>query len=370
MIGFAFNVGSSSLKVVARESDPPRVLRSVEVSGLGGTMASLAVDGSAAPCGSDMDHHAAFELSARHLSGITPGFVAHRIVHGGARRSPAGLDDAVLTELDAWSSLAPLHQPAALAVARACRARWPDIAHVAVFDTAFHQTMPEEAVIMPLPERWRLLGVRRYGFHGIACEDVVAQLGAKLKRRAVVMHLGSGCSVTALEGGRSVGTTMGFTPTGGVVMGSRPGDIDPACVLHLQRAGVPIDELARELSAGSGLRGLAGTSDMRELVRRRDEPAVAIALAVFCRSSAMAAAAAAVALGGVDQIVFSGGIGENAAWIRERILDRIRFLGVQANGAANERNAEVITTADSAIECRIVRVDEGRAMIAAAVGLG
>lgn len=250
--------------------------------------------------------------------------VAHRIVHGGERFvEPTLVDDAVADGLRELVELAPLQmQPALDALARA-RDLLPKLDHVAVFDTEFHRTLPERAWTYALPERWRALGIRRFGFHGLSVAWAAEQVQVP---RLVVCHLGGGCSVTAVLAGRSVDTTMGFTPLDGVPMGTRPGSVDPGVLLHLLRHGVAIDELTSGLEHESGLRGLAGTSDVAELLASA-EPASRLALEVFTYRVAQAVAAMATALGGIDAIAFTGGIGEHAEAVRESIVDRLRLLG-------------------------------------------
>ena len=273
--------------------------------------------------------------------------VAHRIVHGGARfREPVVIDDAVRRELDALTELAPLHNTPALRAIDEARRVLPSVPHVGVFDTAFHTTMPEEAYTYALPRRWREeWGVRRYGFHGLsvawAAECVTVP-------RLVVCHLGGGCSVTAVLDGRSVDTTMGFSPLEGVPMATRPGTIDPEILLYLQRHdAATVDELEHALEHESGFVGLAGTARVEELEARDDDDA-RLALAVFCRRVAGAVASAAAALGGADAVVFTAGIGEGSAPVRAEICRRLRFLGIELDEHANTEakpDADVSTAA-------------------------
>lgn len=239
--------------------------------------------------------------------------VGHRIVHGGAHSKPALIDAALERDLDALSTLAPLHNAPALAALGDARRTFPDLPHVAVFDTAFHATIPPEAATYAVPERWRSeWGVRRYGFHGLAIQSVAERLRVP---RLVVLHLGGGCSVTAVLDGRSVDTTMGFTPLEGVPMATRSGSVDPGLLLHaLRERGVSPDELAQALERESGLAALGGL----------DDP---LGFGVFTYRVAAAAAAMAAALGGVDAVAFSGGVGENRADVREAVAARLAFLG-------------------------------------------
>ncbi|GAA5115212.1 acetate/propionate family kinase [Pseudonocardia adelaidensis] len=272
--------------------------------------------------------------------------VGHRVVHGGpAFHGPVRVDDAVLAELDGLAVLAPLHQVPALAAVRAAAEALPGIPAVACFDTAFHADMPAAASTYALPARWRdELGVRRYGFHGLAHEWAARRAAALAGpgARTVVAHLGSGASACAVawEGDRprSVDTTMGFTPTAGLVMGTRTGDLDPAVPLWLvESAGLGPDDVAAALDRRSGLLGLAGTADMREVLAAEAAggPGAALAVAVWLHRLRAQVAAMAAALGGLDALVFSGGIGENAAGLRGRAVAGLGFLGLALDPDAN-----------------------------------
>jgi acetate kinase len=282
-------------------------------------------------------------LVARYeASGIPPaslGAVGYRVVHGGATfRRPVLVTPDVVERVTALTDLAPLHNGVAAETMAAGLAAIPHLPHVAVFDTAFHATLPEEAYRYPVPERWfGEWGIRRFGFHGISVAWSAERAGALLARpvgelRTVVAHLGSGCSVTAVEGGRSVATSMGLTPLEGLMMGTRAGSIDPGILFYLLRTGrLDADELAEELDHGSGLLGVSGrTSDVRELLQLEaagDERAT-LALRIFVRRTAECIAAAATALTELDAIVFTGGIGENAGTLRARVVERLSTLGV------------------------------------------
>ena len=247
--------------------------------------------------------------------------VGHRVVHGGRRFvGPALVDAEVERAIEELSALAPLHNRPALEEIRRARGALPDTPQVAVFDTAFHRTMPPAASTYAIPERWREeWDVHRYGFHGISVQWVVSQVEAE---RLVVCHLGGGCSVTAVRGGRSVDTTMGFSPLEGVPMATRSGSVDPGALLYLLRERLLTeDELANALEHESGLAGLTGggSGDVRD--------ASSLALEVFVHRVAAAVAAMAAACGGIDALAFTGGIGEHAGMIRERIVERVGFLG-------------------------------------------
>jgi acetate kinase len=250
--------------------------------------------------------------------------VAHRVVHGGSHfEEPTRVDDDVMDALRELAELAPLHMTPALEALAQARRTLPDIPHVAVFDTAFHRTMPARATTYALPEGWRARGIRRYGFHGLSVAWAAGQVRAA---RLVVCHLGGGCSVTAVHNGRSVDTTMGFTPLEGVPMGTRPGSVDPGALLYLLRHGTSVEELDQALEHESGLRGLAGTDDVATLLIS-SEPQAQLALEIFTYRVAQAVAAMSATLGGIDALVFTGGIGEHATPVRERILAQISFLG-------------------------------------------
>lgn len=270
--------------------------------------------------------------------------VGHRIVHGGPRfDAPVVVADELLAELEALIELAPLHNGPALAIVRAARTALPGVVHVACFDTAFHRGLPELARRYPLPRAWHDdWGIQRYGFHGLsvqwASERAAALLGRALDElELVVAHLGSGASVTAVSRGRSVATSMGFTPLEGLMMGTRSGSIDPGIVLHLLRSGrCDVEAIARALEHDSGLRGVSGRSaDVRALERAAaggDGPA-ALALAMFADRAAQGIAAAATALPCIDALVFTGGIGEHAGELRTRIVARLAVLGLPAPSA-------------------------------------
>jgi acetate kinase len=242
-------------------------------------------------------------------------------VHGGSRfREPVLVDEEVISAIEQLTPLAPLHNAPALRALDDAQRALPDVPHVAVFDTAFHATMPEEAARYAVPGQWHDWGVRRYGFHGLSVEWAASQVPVP---RLVVCHLGGGSSVTAVLDGRSVETTMGFSPLEGVPMTTRAGSIDPGALLYLMRErGLSVEELDRALEHESGLAGLSGTSgDVRELA---DD---SLAVGVYVHRVAAAVAASAAALGGLDAIAFTGGIGEHSALVRERVCERLAFLG-------------------------------------------
>jgi acetate kinase len=260
---------------------------------------------------------------------VTADAVAHRVVHGGERfREPLLVDDAVVQELERLVELAPLHNAPALRALKEARAALPDVPHVAVFDTAFHATLPAVASSYAISPS---LGIRRYGFHGLAVQSVSEQVRVP---RLVVCHLGGGCSVTAVRDGRSVETSMGFTPLEGVPMATRSGSVDPGAVLYLAR-GRGIDEVERVLEHESGLYGVSGLSgDVRVL---QGDPRGDFALELLAYRVAQAVAACAVSLGGVDVVAFSGGIGEHSERVRDAVVERLAFLQPFEARAVNAR---------------------------------
>jgi acetate kinase len=281
--------------------------------------------------------------------------VAHRIVHGGRRSAAAVIDEELVAELRALSPLAPLHQPRALAAVAAVARVRPGVPAVACFDTAFHAGLPAAAATYALPREWReRFGLRRFGFHGLshsyAARRAVALLGLPATARVVSCHLGAGASLAAVRDGASVDTTMGFTPLEGVVMATRSGSVDPGLVLWLVREGLAAEKVHDALERRSGLLALAGSADMREVLARDDADA-RLALDVYLHRLAAAVAAMAAAAGGLDALVFTGGVGENAPAVRAGAAERLAFLGVALDAA---RNAAVSGDADiSASDARV-----------------
>jgi acetate kinase len=288
--------------------------------------------------------------------------VAHRVVHGGPRfLEPVLIDDAVESELAGVAELAPLHNTPALAAIREARRLFPGLPHVAVFDTAFHATIPAEASTYALPAQLREWGIRRYGFHGLSVQWASEQVPAP---RLVVCHLGGGCSVTAVRDGRSIDTTMGFTPLEGVPMATRPGSVDPGALVYLLRHHLTLDGLDRALEHESGLAGLSGRSgDVREL-ERSDDPRARLALEIFTYRVATAVGAMAVALGGLDALVFTAGIGENSSSVRERVCGRLGFLGAELNLQANASAGHDATISPSGSAVRIVVLEAREDLVA------
>jgi acetate kinase len=295
-----------------------------------------------------------------------PQAVGHRLVHGGdAYTAPVCVDDATLASLWKVASFAPLHMPAELRAIEATRTRFPDLPQVACFDTAFHRGLPEKARRLPLPSAYHEQGIRRYGFHGLSYEYIVETLGSELGRRSILAHLGSGSSMVALVDQKPIDTTMSFTPTGGLMMGTRPGDLDPGVLLHLLQTGHGLADLERIIHHDSGLLGVSGsTSDMKTLLERRlqDERA-ALAIEMFCYRVKMAVGALAASLGGLDTLVFTGGIGQHAAPIRAEICQGLEFLGIELEASYNDAARDVISRVESPCTVRVVATDEERTIL-------
>ena len=340
MTVLALNCGSSSLKYAVFAADTA-VLR--------GAVAGVT------------DHAAAIQTVLDELDrrGIArPAAVGHRVVHGGPDHvEPALVDDALLAALEHVVPLSPLHLPAELATISAVRARFGPLPQVACFDTGFHRTLPEVARRFALP---RALGVRRYGFHGLSYEHVVATLPAAKLGRAVLAHLGSGASMVAVRDGCSVDTTMGFTPTGGLVMATRSGDLDPGLLVYLLDHGYDARGLAHLVDREAGLLAISETtSDMRVLLERRaTDPCAALAVGLFCYHARKAIGAFTAVLGGIDSLVFTGGIGEHAPAVRAEICGGLAHLGIELDGRRNAAGALDIGAGPCAVY--IVRTDEER----------
>ncbi len=265
----------------------------------------------------------------------SPDVIGHRIVHGGPTQRQHGLvNAAMLQALEAARGFAPLHMPLALAFIRAAPTHFPAAAQVACFDTCFHANLPDVARVLPLPNYWQGQGIVRYGFHGLSLESILHQLGADLPARVVIAHLGQGASVTAIQNGQSVDTSMGLTPSGGVIMGTRTGDLDPGVLLYLLREKkLSPTVLAEMLDHQSGLLGISGlSSDLRALhAAAASNPDAQLAIDMFCYSVSKHIAAMTAALNGIDLLVFTGGIGEHDALVRAQICGQLSWMGVRLN---------------------------------------
>jgi acetate kinase len=338
------NAGSSSLKVALfREG---KRVRAASVSttdaraALDEAVAKLSLDGSLTALG-------------------------HRVVHGGPHNQhPRLVDGALIAELRAIAELDPDHLPSEIAIVEACAARFAGVPQVACFDTGFHATLPRAARLLPIPREWEARGVVRYGFHGLSYAYLMGELGrvggdGAARGRVVLAHLGGGSSLAAVKDGRCADTTMGFTPTGGVPMGTRSGDLDPGVLVYMTRkSGLSPAALDEIVNKRSGMLGLSGvTSDMRELLAREStDPNCADAVAVYCHAVKKAIGALAATIGGIETLVFSGGIGEHAAPVRARVCEGLEHLGVRLDPKKNEASAPLVSNGPCAV--RVIPTDE------------
>jgi acetate kinase len=313
--------------------------------------------------GAFADHTKAAQamFTALHEMGVEKLAAAgHRVVHGGPMfTEPQRIDGKLVRELKALVPFAPLHLPSQVALIEAIAEHYPDLPQVACFDTAFHNRMPEVARRFALPRELWEQGIKRYGFHGLSYEYVANKLGSDIGRRAIIAHLGNGASMAALKDGVPADTSMGLTPTGGFMMGTRTGDLDPGVLLHLVNKGYPANQLEALLNHQSGLLGVSGqTSEMKPLLDKRGtDAAAAMAVEMFCYQARKFVGAFAAALGGLDTLVFTGGIGERAAEVRAEICSGLEFLGIAIDERANRANAEVISAGPRCV-VRVVATDE------------
>jgi acetate kinase len=303
----------------------------------------------------------AFErLMERRLA--MPSAVGHRIVHGGpAHFRPATVNRELVAELKDLIAYAPLHLPAQILGIEAVAERFPQLPQIACFDTAFHHRMPERARRFPLPGRFWEEGLRRYGFHGLSYEYILDALRPDADARIIVAHLGNGASMAAVRGGNPMDTTMGFTPTGGIMMGTRSGDLDPGVLLHLLNVkGYSGVELERLLNDQAGLLGVSGSSpDMRTLLSLRDrDPGAALAIDMFCYQACKCIGSLAAALGGLDTLVFTGGIGEKAAPVRSAICRNLAHIGIVLDESRNEDHRDPTSATRSRCTVRIIPTHE------------
>ena len=326
----------------------------------GGTGEILIEKTKAFPAQRDAARAVAAELSEMALPAL--GAVGHRVVHGGPSLTEhQKITPQVLEKLEAAEHFAPLHVPVALELIRETQQLFPGVAQFACFDTAFHRTLPEAAARLPLPEKFWDAGIRKYGFHGLSCESILHALGPDRPARVIVAHLGNGASATAIADGISVDTSMGLTPTGGIVMGTRPGDLDPGVWLHILRTnGNNVEGLARLMDKECGLLGISGTSpDMRSLhAGAGNNQRARLAIEMFARSAKKAIGSYVAVLGGLDLLVFTGGIGEHDAVVRAGICDGMGCFGLRLDRETNQRNAKTISATDSRVLVRVVTSDE------------
>jgi acetate kinase len=287
----------------------------------------------------------AIERTARDLH-VHPDAVGHRVVHGGTNTHSLRVDAVVHRQLKELVDLAPLHNPPSMEGLAAAEKLWPDIPQIVTFDTTFHATLSPAAYTYPLPSRWSdEWGYRRYGFHGLSHSYAAMRAAQMLGRddlRLVVCHLGHGCSASAIDRGRCIDTTMGYTPLDGLMMGTRSGSVDPSILIHVQRHhGLSVDAVETALLRESGLLGVSGkTGDMRAnlAAEAAGDPAATLAIEIYVHRVRQAIGAYAATLGGIDALVFTGGVGENSAEIRRRVCETLGFLGIELNAAANENS--------------------------------
>ena len=293
--------------------------------------------------------------------------VGHRVVNGGPEYSqPLQVSAEVIGELRRLGPFDPEHLPLEIELIEAFRQRYPKLSQVACFDTAFHRTMPRVATLLPIPRRYEAAGVRRYGFHGLSYEFLMAELArlgdpAATHGRVVLAHLGNGASLAAVRDGMSMDTSMGFTPASGLVMGSRSGDLDPGLISYMARTEkMSVAQFQKMVNDESGLLGVSETSsDMRDLLGRETKDVrAAEAVALFCYQAKKWIGSFAAALGGLDTLVFAGGIGENAPPVRERICAGLGFLGIELDEESNAKSAPLISSAGGRVRVRVIRTDE------------
>jgi acetate kinase len=381
----AVNAGSSSIRFAlydAAEPLPRRTRGKIERIGLPDT--TLTVDDSTGARAQNRtieagDHSSAASALIDWLdeAGLLPAIkaVGHRVVHGGARYStPARVDDQLLQELRRISAYSPEHLPMEIGLIECFGRRLRSVPQVACFDTAFHRDMPRVAKILPIPRRLQAKGVERYGFHGLSYAFLMEEMGRAAgveaaRDRVILAHLGNGASLTAVRGGKGIDTSMGFTPTAGLPMSTRSGDLDPGLVRYLaQTEHMTAEQFHRMVNQQSGLLGVSETSsDLRDLLgREANDVRAAEAVALFCYQTRKWIGAFAAALGGLDILVFAGGIGENAPVIRARICEDLGFLGLQLDRTRNAAGEPVISADASRVQVRVIRTDE-ELMIAKAV---
>lgn len=369
----ALNAGSTSIKLAMFDMQLRRTW-SATVSGLAGEDARLRIVGrppaSASRSLGRIGLRSALQQLMQAMAAANPGgqlaAVGHRVVHGGDVESDAAeVDDNLLVRLAHWGRLAPLHQQLNLEAIQAARERFSGTPHFACFDTSFHRNMPPEARLLALPSGLRALGLRRYGFHGLSYASVLRQLraaGAPVgAERMVAAHLGGGSSLCAIASGRSIDCSMGVTPVSGVPMTTRCGDVDPGALLFLQQNhSLDAARLEHVLYAESGLKALAGESgDMKHLLEIRSRaPDAAQAVAYFCYHVQRHIGGLTAVLGGIDRLVFTGGIGANAPAVRAEVCSRLQHLGVEIDAVANAANAQTISALGSKVQVSVVTPDE------------
>ncbi len=380
----ALNIGSSSVKSALFEAATLAVIERGSVTGIGSGPRAQFRDGVAAAIAAPrvpdrLGLEDAVGWLLLHLRERLPGVglvaVGHRVVHGGTRfDKPVRITAEVMAELDALSALAPNHQPFALAAIRSAGALLPDVPQIACFDTAFHRSQPRLAQWFALPRELCESGVIRYGFHGLSYEYIAGVLpdvaGRAAPGRVIVAHLGHGASVCAMRDLRSVATSMGFTPLDGLVMGTRCGGLDPGVVLYLLRErGMSPAQVGDLLGRRSGLLGVSGLSDDVQTLETSADPHAREALDMFADRAAATIAAHCAALGGLDVLVFTAGIGEHSADMRAAICERLDWVGIRLDASANARHAQCIHLASSRVQVMVIHTDEEAVIARQVAGL-
>jgi acetate kinase len=369
------NGGSSSLRFAVYEvGETPRLRLDGKIDRIGLSGTNLIVND---PAGTPrvprrlaaVDHRTAIGILLDWLE-AQPVFasvsaVGHRVVHGMRHAEPEKVTPRLLRELHRITPYAPEHLPREIGLIEAFRTRHPKLPQVACFDTAFHRTMPRVAKLLPIPRRYAAKGVERYGFHGLSYAYLMEELGrldpAATKGRVILAHLGNGASLAAVRYGKSIDTSMGFTPTAGLVMSTRTGDLDPGLVYYLARAEhMTVAQFQQMVNHKSGLLGVSGiSSDLRDLIAHEaGDVRAAEAVALFCYQAKKWIGSFAAALGGLDTLVFAGGIGEHAPRIRKRICDGLGFLGIELHQKRNAKNAPLISPDGGRVKVRVIRTDE------------
>jgi acetate kinase len=377
----AVNVGSSSIKFAAYEIGAPKPLLSGSLDRIGLDGVTLSWRTGAGSAGERGQHKVipdgkpATEFLLDWLESrpefASVGAVGHRVVHGLSRTEPARVTPELLEELHRATLFAPEHLPRELGLIEAFLARHRHLPQVACFDTAFHRSMPTVATLLPIPRHYQVQGVQRYGFHGLSYAYLLEELArlagpGAARDRVILAHLGNGASMAAVRGGSSVDTSMSLTPAAGLVMSTRTGDLDPGLVAFLADSEqMTVAQFRRMVNYESGLLGVSETSsDMRDLLAREDRDArAAEAVALFCYQAKKWVGAFAAALGGLDTLVFSAGVGERSAPIRARICDGLGFLGIELDDARNAANGPVISTDASRVTVRVIPTDEEQMIV-------
>ena len=369
------NGGSSSIRFAVYEAgETPRMQFAGKIDriGMSGTNVTVHLSDGKGPAPRRMaarDHRTAAAFLLDWLE-AEPAFASvkaagHRLVHGMKHSEPERVTPKLLAELRRITPYDPDHLPREIGLIETIRRRHPKLPQLACFDTAFHRTMPRVAKLLPIPRRYAAKGVERYGFHGLSYSYLMEELArldaAAAQGRVILAHLGSGASLAAVRHGKSVDTSMGFTPAAGLVMGTRSGDLDPGLVYYLARTErMTAAQFQKMVNHESGLLGVSGTSsDLRDLcAREATDPRAADAVELFCYQARKWIGSFAAVLGGVDTLVFAAGIGENAPLIRQRICDGLGFLGIELDGRRNASNSPLISADAGRVKVRVIRTDE------------